>query len=74
MSLRPRAERLADTPGAYLTRGDLAELGLPRGAIDVVFRKLDEFRLPGYARPLVRADDFRAFMESCRKRDGIDVW
>ena len=40
MSERPPVSRLLETPGALLNRSDLRELGLQRGAIDVVFREL----------------------------------
>jgi len=56
------AERLA-TPDAFLSRGDLAELGLPRRAVDSVFRALPTVHLPGYSRPLIRVSDYLAFLE-----------
>jgi hypothetical protein len=55
---RPAATRLLETPGALLTRGDLRELGLERRAVDAVFRALPIVGLPGYSRPLVRAEDY----------------
>lgn len=61
------AERLAN-PEAFLTRGDLAELGLERRAIDAVFRGCS-IQLPGYSRPLTRVADFNAFVEAHTYRD-----
>lgn len=58
MSARPpAAERLAN-PAAFLSRGDLAELGLERRAVDAVFRGCAVVVLPGYSRPLVRVADY----------------
>lgn len=45
-----------------LTRSDLRELGLQRGAVDAVFRALPVIVLPGYSRPMVRAEDYLAFV------------
>ena len=45
-----------------MTRSDLRELGLQRGAVDAVFRALDVVVLPGYSRPMVRAEDYLAFI------------
>jgi hypothetical protein len=56
------AERLAN-PNAVLTRGDLAELGLPRRAIDAAFRALPVVFLPGYARPMLKVADYLALLE-----------
>lgn len=47
----------------FLSRSDLAELGLPRRAVDAVFRQLPNVVLPGYARPLIRVDDYQAFVD-----------
>lgn len=63
MSARPpAADRLANTD-AFLTRGDLAELGLERRAVDAVFRALPVVSLPGYSRPLIRVGDYRDLVE-----------
>ncbi|MBA2741175.1 MAG: hypothetical protein H0U46_04100 [Actinobacteria bacterium] len=64
MSVRPAAAELLQTPGALLTRSHLRELGLERRAIDAVFRELDVVFLPGYTRPLIRADDYRALVDA----------
>jgi hypothetical protein len=69
MTDRPTAAQLLDRPGAFLTRSDLRELGLERRAVDAVFRELDTFHLPGYSRPLIRAEDFRALLDRSRFSD-----
>ena len=56
----PVAERLGN-PDAFLTRGDLAELGLERRAVDAAFRACS-IELPGYSRPLTRVADFQAYI------------
>lgn len=63
MSARPAASELVGTPGALLSRTHLRELGLERRAVDAVFRELDVVVLPGYSRPLVRAEDYVALLE-----------
>jgi len=50
-------ERLAN-PDAVLTRGDLAELGYERRAIDAIFRACPVESWPGYSRPMIRVGDF----------------
>jgi hypothetical protein len=42
---------------------------LERRAVDAVFRELDVVVLPGYSRPLVRAEDYRALLERCTYAD-----
>jgi hypothetical protein len=59
---RPTATELLETPGALLSRSHLRELGLERRAVDAVFRALPVVALPGYSRPLIRVDDYRAFL------------
>jgi len=61
---RDTVARLLATPGALLTRSHLRELGLERRAIDAVFRACQVVVLPGYSRPLVRVEDYRALLES----------
>src|SRR5215207_4693757 len=56
------AAELLETPGALLSRTHLRELGLERRAVDAVFRALPVVALPGYSRPLVRAEDYLAFL------------
>ncbi|MDP9223432.1 MAG: hypothetical protein M3P18_06175 [Actinomycetota bacterium] len=72
MNIRPTpAERLTN-PDAFLSRGDLRELGLERRAVDAVVRALPVVVLPGYSRPLVRVQDYRELVERCRY-DGMRV-
>jgi len=56
-------ERLA-LPQAFLSRTDLAALGLPRRAVDAVFREAARrdgvIYLPGYSRPLIRVEIYHA--------------
>ncbi len=56
------ADRL-EPAGAFLTRTDLAALGLPRKAVDAVFRGCPVVMFEGYSRPLIRVEDYRAFVE-----------
>jgi hypothetical protein len=56
-------ERL-ERPDAFLSRSDLRELGLERRAVDAVFRSCPVVVLPGYSRPLVRVEDYRALIEA----------
>jgi hypothetical protein len=58
----PAAARIAN-PVAFLSRRDLAELGLERRAIDAVFRALPTVHLPGYSRPLIRVADYLELIE-----------
>ncbi len=55
---RPVAIELLAVPEALLTRTHLRELGLERRAVDAVFRALPVVALPGYSRPMVRAQDY----------------
>lgn len=63
MSARPSAAELLRTPGAVLTRSDLRELGLDRRAVDAVFRQCPVIILPGYSRPMIRAEAYLAFLD-----------
>ena len=63
MSRRPSAAELLKTPGALLTRTDLRELGLDRRAVDAVFRHCPVIVLPGYSRPLIRAEAYLALLD-----------
>jgi hypothetical protein len=60
---RRAAAELLTTQGALLTRSHLRELGLQRRAVDAVFRALPVIALPGYSRPMIRADDYLALVE-----------
>jgi len=63
--VRPPATALLETPGALLSRSDLRALGLERRAVDSVFRELPVVVLPGYSRPMVKAEDYRALLDRC---------
>jgi hypothetical protein len=63
VSARPSAAELLRREDAFLTRTDLRELGLDRRAVDAAFRALPTVHLPGYSRPLIRAEDFRAWVD-----------
>jgi hypothetical protein len=57
-------------PG-LLTRTDLRDLGLQRGAVDAVFRALDVIYLPGYRRPLIRVEDYLELIADCTFGDDV---
>jgi hypothetical protein len=61
--MTPVTERL-ERPDGFLSRTDLAKLGLPRRAVDAVFRGCDVVVLPGYSRPLIKVPDYLAFLEA----------
>jgi hypothetical protein len=63
MSARPSAADRLGNPEAFLSRTDLAELGLERRAVDAVFRACAIVALPGYSRPLIRVADYNALLE-----------
>src|SRR6266571_1979803 len=56
---------LLDTPGALLTRTHLRKLGLERRAVDAVFRALPVVALPGYSRPMIRAEQYLDLLAHC---------
>ncbi len=56
------AQELLETPNALLTRTHLRELGLERRAVDAVFRILPVVALPGYSRPMIRAQEYLALI------------
>ena len=66
---RPSAPELLETPGALLTRSHLRELGLERRAVDAIFRALPVVALPGYSRPLIRAEQYLELVEEHTYRD-----
>jgi hypothetical protein len=66
---RPSPTELLKRPGALLTRSHLRELGLERRAIDAVFRALPVVALPGYSRPLIRAEQYLDLVEEHTYRD-----
>ena len=59
---RPSAPQLLEREGAFLSRTDLRELGLPRRAVDSAFRSCPVVVLPGFSRPLIRREDFLALL------------
>ena len=68
-SRRPSPANLLSTPGALLTRSHLRELGFERRAIDAVFRRLPVVALPGYSRPMIRAEHYLQLVEEHTYRD-----
>jgi hypothetical protein len=62
LNARPPAVARFDNPEAVVSRTDLRELGYERRAVDAIFRACPVVVLPGYARPLLRVEDFRAFV------------
>lgn len=68
MSALPTASaRLAD-PDAFLSRGDLRELGLARRQVDSVFRALPVIVFPETRRPLIRVRDYLELVEQSTYR------
>jgi hypothetical protein len=63
----PPEERL-ERPDAFLSRSDLAALGLPRRAVDAIFRASEVVVLPGYSRPLITVDEYRRVIEAATYR------
>ena len=63
MADRPSASELLGREGALLTRADLRELGLERRAVDAVFRACPVVAIPGYRRTMIRADDYRQYLD-----------
>ncbi len=68
-SHRPSPAQLVSTPGALLSRSHLRQLGLERRAVDAVFRMLPVVALPGYSRPMIRAEQYRDLVEQHTYRD-----
>jgi hypothetical protein len=66
---QPTARELLDTSGALLTRTHLRERGLERRAVDAVFRALPVVALPGYSRPMIRAEEYRDLLADCTFRE-----
>ncbi len=64
MTDRVSVSQRAIVGDGFLTRTDLACLGLERRAVDAVFRACPVVKLPGYSRPLIRTEDYRAFIEA----------
>jgi hypothetical protein len=55
---RPSAAELVEQGTGLLTRSHLRDLGLPRAAIDAVFKRLDIVYFKGYSRPMVKVEDY----------------
>jgi hypothetical protein len=55
-------QELLETRDALLTRTHLRELGLERRAVDAIFRILPVVALPGYSRPMIRAQEYLALI------------
>jgi hypothetical protein len=66
---RRAVAELLETHGALLTRTHLRDLGLERRAVDAVFRILPVVALPGYSRPMIRAEEYLALVEQHTYRD-----
>ena len=64
MSGRPSAIELLEKPDGFLTTSDLRDLGLPRGAVESIFRELPNVVVPGYRRPMIRVADYIAFIDA----------
>jgi hypothetical protein len=62
VSDRPAPQQLVGNPEAVLTRTDLAQLGWPRRAIDVLFANCPVIELPGYRKPLICVKDYQAYL------------
>ena len=60
---KPTATELLNTPGAVLTSSHLRELGYGRNAIDAIWRGCPTVILPGYSRPMVRVEDYLAYID-----------
>jgi hypothetical protein len=63
VSAIPSPAARLENPDAFLSRTDLAALGLERRAVDAVFRGCAVVALPGYSRPLIRVADYLTFLE-----------
>jgi hypothetical protein len=59
----PASVRLSSREG-FLSRTDLAALGLERRAVDAVFRGCPIVVFPGYRRPMIHVDDYLSFVEA----------
>jgi len=58
VSERPSAVELLEQGTGLMTRSHLRDLGLPRAAIDAVFKRLDVVSFDGYSRPMVKVEDY----------------
>jgi hypothetical protein len=62
-SRKPTAAELLRTPGAVLTSSHLRELGWTRTHIDAIWRACSVVVLPGTRRPVLRVEDYLAYLE-----------
>jgi hypothetical protein len=62
VNVRPSPAERLENPDAVLTRSDLRELGLQRRAVDQIFQHCPVVAIPGYSRPLIRVEDYQAFI------------
>jgi hypothetical protein len=68
----PSAVELLDQGTGMLTRSHLRDLGLPRAAIDAIFRQLDVVYIAGYSRPMIRVEHYVELLaESTYGRDRV---
>jgi hypothetical protein len=65
--VRRTEDRLAN-PAAFLTRSDLAALGLTRTAVDYVFRACPTVHFAGVRRPFVQVKDYLSLIEQSTYR------
>lgn len=61
------AKRLAN-PSAFLSRGDLADLGLGRSQVDAAFRRCPVVVFPETRKPLIRVADYLELVEASTYR------
>ena len=59
----PSARELLEQGTGLLTSSHFRELGLPRRAIDAVFRECDVVYMPGYSRPFVKVEAYLELLE-----------
>jgi hypothetical protein len=60
---KPTAAELLETPGAVLTSSHLKELGWTRTHIDAIWRSCPMVILTGARRPVLRVEDYLAYLE-----------
>ena len=68
-SQRPTAAELLSTPGGLLTSSHLRELGWTRRHIDAIWRACPMIILPGTSRPVLRVEDYLAYLEEHTYRE-----
>jgi hypothetical protein len=72
VSERPSVVELLEQGTGLMTRSHLRDLGLPRAAIDAVFKRLDVVFFEGYSRPLVKVEDYLELLaQSTYDRDQV---